>query len=71
VIDGRQANCNLASLGRAQHTVPLGTYSLLLCTLLVFFFASAFRNYYVKLFHVGKLNTLDCWCRSAVINELS
>ncbi|XP_062220100.1 uncharacterized protein LOC133919659 isoform X1 [Phragmites australis] len=24
VIDGRRANCNLASLGRAQHPVPLG-----------------------------------------------
>lgn len=24
VIDGRRANCNLASLGRAQHPVTLG-----------------------------------------------
>ncbi len=24
VIDGRRANCNLASLGRAQPAVPLG-----------------------------------------------
>jgi hypothetical protein len=29
VIDGRRANCNLASLGRAQHPVALGIFSAL------------------------------------------
>lgn len=27
VIDGRRANCNLASLGRPQHALPLGKES--------------------------------------------
>ena len=51
VIDGRRANCNLASLGRAQHPVPPGNgkislYFLPICSVLVS--CNHISKYYVK-----------------------